>query len=501
MPAAAPANTGAATARLQYDGPKIRGICRDQGDRATMPFKFRTQLHRITDEGSSFRPGPVQLLIALVVCLTVVGAGTLIINLQARQLEARQKVDLLVLGSAVRARLSRELNRVLYLTSGLSSYLAVRRDDLQRDEIEAILARLYHESSHVRNFAIAVGYRLTYVYPVKGNEKAIGLHYPDVPVQWPAIKRSIDSKQPVLIGPVKLVQGGSGLIYRVPIFINGNYWGLLSSVIDSESLLVEALSEGSSGAYTLAIRGRDALGMAGDTFRGDAALFDHPEAQLLDLEVPGGKWVMALRATMPPELQGLWLMRGLVWLLALTLGTTTLIVLMQRSRLARQAMFDPLTRLPNRLLTGDRINRALSGMRRDPSRNGLLLFLDLDGFKLINDRFGHKMGDLALQSAAGRVADSLREIDTVGRWGGDEFVVFMENVDRNSINDLIEKIRLAVGQPVDSTAGPLTVGASIGFAFAPIDGMTLDELVRAADGRMYADKAVRRDMPSVQDAQ
>lgn len=466
-----------------------------------MPFKFRTQLHRIEDEGNGFRPRPVQLLIALAVCLVVVGTGTGIINLQARQLEARQKVDLLVLGSSIRARLSRELNRVLYLTSGLSSYLAVRRNDLQRDEIEAILARLYNESSHVRNFAIAVGYRLTYVYPVKGNEKAIGLYYPDVPAQWPAIKRAVDSKQPVLIGPVKLVQGGSGLIYRVPIFINDKYWGLLSSVIDSESLLVDALSEGSSGGYALAIRGKDAMGMAGETFWGDAALFDNRDAQLFDLEVPGGKWVMALRATMPPQQEGLWLMRGLVWLLALILGWSALIVLMQRSRLARQAMFDPLTRLPNRLLTGDRINRALSGLRRDPSRSCLLLFIDLDGFKLINDQFGHKMGDLALQNVAGRVAETLREIDTVGRWGGDEFVVFMENIDRNNINDLIEKIRQAVERPVDSAAGPLKVGASIGFAYAPIDGTALDELVRAADSRMYADKGKRRDTPAGDAAQ
>lgn len=460
-----------------------------------MPFKFRTQAHRIEKEGEGLKPSLAQLLIAVVVCLVVIGAGTWIINLQARQLEARQKVELLVLGSSIRARLNRELNRVLYLTSGLSSYLAVRRNDLQRNEIEAILARLYHESSHVRNFAIAVAYQVTYVYPVKGNEKAIGLHYPDVPDQWPAVKRAIDSKQSVLIGPVKLVQGGSGLIYRVPIFINDKYWGLLSSVIDSESLLIEALSESSSGSYALAIRGKDALGMTGENFWGDAALFDRSDVQLFDLEVPGGKWVMALRATMPPQQEGLWLMRSMVWLLALTLGCTTLVLLMQRSRLARQAMFDPLTRLPNRLLTGDRINHALSGMRRDSSRSCLLLFMDLDGFKLINDRFGHKIGDLVLQSTADRVTETLREIDTVGRWGGDEFVVFMENIDRENINDLVGKIRHAFELPTDSSAGPLQVGASIGFAFAPIDGTELDVLVRTADGRMYADKAKRRNTP------
>ena len=430
-------------------------------------------------------------LIAAAVSLTVIIAGTLVVELQAREIETRRNVDLLIHGSSLRASLSRELNRALYLMNGLRSYLTVRHDNLQRSEVEAILEGLYRESHHVRNFAVAVGYRLTYIYPVQGNEKAIGLNYPDLPDQWPAVKLAIDREQPILVGPVKLVQGGSGLIYRVPIFIDGRYWGLLSSVLDSRSLLDSALEDSTSSRIALAIRGKDSKGMRGDVFWGEATLFDSKDAQLVDVDVPGGKWVMALQLTDMPDLRALWLMRGLVWLLALTLGWSALALLTQRATLTRQAMFDPLTGLPNRLLADDRISLALAGLRRDPKRTCLLLFIDLDGFKLINDRFGHKAGDAALQSAAARVEDAVRENDTVSRWGGDEFIVFMENAERSNVNEIVTKIRRVVEMPISFDTKELRVGASIGAAYAPEDGDTLDKLVRVADARMYADKAAR----------
>src|SRR5690606_28982954 len=166
----------------------------------------------------------------------------------------------------------------------------------------------------------------------------------------------------------------------------------------------------------------------------------------------------------------LWLMLGFVLLLALILGWGTMTLLSQRARLTRQAMFDPLTGLPNRLLADDRISLALSGLQRNASGNCLLLFLDLDGFKEINDRYGHKAGDAALQNAAARVKEAVREIDTVSRWGGDEFIVFMENVERSKIGEVLEKVRGLVGKPVRFGGHDLTVGASIGAACAPDDG-------------------------------
>jgi diguanylate cyclase (GGDEF)-like protein len=457
-----------------------------------MLFPFRTTSNAISRETGALRPGIGHLLIAAGVSLAVIIAGTLAINLQAREIGARRQVDLLVAGSSLRARLSRELNSVLYLTSGMSSYLAVRHKSLERSEVEAILGGLYREGRHVRNFAIAVGYRLSYVYPVKGNEKAIGLHYPDVPEQWPDVQRAAESGRPVLIGPVALVQGGVGLIYRVPIYIDGKYWGLLSTVIDSGSLLDTAIAESASNEIELAIRGKNGKGMNGEVFLGDAGLFSAADAQFIDVEVPGGKWIIALRYTDTPRHLTLWLLHGLVWLLGLTLGWSALVVLAQRAQLGRLALFDPLTGLPNRLLVQDRIDRAMSNLRRDHNKTCLLLFIDLDGFKLVNDRFGHKAGDIALQHTAQRIVGAVRETDTVGRWGGDEFIVFLENVDQSKVAELTAKVRQVVELPTTCDQQQFVVGVSIGTAFAPDDGTSLEDLVRAADGRMYENKTGRR---------
>src|SRR5690606_4495148 len=130
-------------------------------------------------------------------------------------------------------------------------------------EIKAILARLYAQTRHVRNFGVAVGTTLTYVHPVEGNEAAIGLRYPELPNQWPYVKAVIDGGKPLLAGPLTLVQGGTGLVYRTPIVVDGRYWGLLSTVIDSQSLFNAAFAGRRSAEFAFALRGTDARGREG----------------------------------------------------------------------------------------------------------------------------------------------------------------------------------------------------------------------------------------------
>ena len=174
--------------------------------------------------------------------------------------EARRRVELISFGSLVQTRLTRELGAALFLTGGLKSYLVVRDGVLDRQEVDAILAKLFDDARHVRNFGVAVGYQLQYLYPVKGNERALGLDYRKVPGQLIAVQRVIDGGVPILLGPLQLVQGGTGLVYRAPISIRGKYWGLISTVIDAKSFFADAIARAQAENIDLAIRGKDGRG-------------------------------------------------------------------------------------------------------------------------------------------------------------------------------------------------------------------------------------------------
>jgi len=422
--------------------------------------------------------------------LLVALGGTAIVD---GRFEARRRVELISFGSLVQTRLTRELDAALFLTGGLKSYLAVRDGVLDRAEVDAILAKLFDDARHVRNFGVAVGYQLQYLYPVKGNERALGLDYRKVPGQLAAVQRVIDGGVPILLGPLQLVQGGEGLIYRAPISIRGKYWGLISTVIDAKSFFADVITRAHAENVDLAIRGRDGRGMQGEVFQGDAALFGRGAVELIDMDVPGGKWVIALRskplASAPADI---WRLRLLVWALAVFVGWGVYALLVQRARLARLAMFDALTGLPNRTLVEDRVERAIAAQRRNPQTVSALLFADLDDFKRINDEHGHRAGDAVLQGVAEHASRAVRDVDSVGRWGGDELIVLLENAERDKIPELVDRVRRAIETRIEYAGLRLQVGVSIGVAIVPDDGDGVQDLIRRADRRMYEDKQKRR---------
>jgi diguanylate cyclase (GGDEF)-like protein len=157
--------------------------------------------------------------------------------------------------------------------------------------------------------------------------------------------------------------------------------------------------------------------------------------------------------------------------------------------IVRIAHHDGLTGLVNRLLLRDRIDRALAGVRRDEGSFAILC-LDLDRFKLANDTLGHQAGDLLLRQVAHRLRDCAREIDTVARVGGDEFIVLQAQVVRvEQVATLAERILERVSAPYDINGNPVIIGASIGIATAPADGASADELIAHADLALYRVKA------------
>ena len=175
------------------------------------------------------------------------------------------------------------------------------------------------------------------------------------------------------------------------------------------------------------------------------------------------------------------------------LGITREINELKRAEMTLEhlATHDTLTGLPNRYLMFDRLNQLLVRA----ARYGLsfaILFIDLDGFKRINDSRGHDVGDLVLRGVAERLTRNLRAADTVARIGGDEFVVLLESLRAGpDATALADKIRSTVGMPFALPGGDAAVTVSIGIGQYPDDGRDAEELLKAADVAMYRAKRRR----------
>ncbi len=161
--------------------------------------------------------------------------------------------------------------------------------------------------------------------------------------------------------------------------------------------------------------------------------------------------------------------------------------------LRHMAQHDPLTKLPNRALFDDRLQQELARAKRLQGRLAMV-FIDLDYFKLINDQHGHEVGDHVLREVARRLSNSVRAVDTVGRIGGDEFVVLMAALSADdSVLALAEKLRESMRPSIVTKGLELIVSCSIGIAVYPEDGTDAITLTKAADEAMYRAKQAGRD--------
>jgi diguanylate cyclase (GGDEF)-like protein/PAS domain S-box-containing protein len=166
---------------------------------------------------------------------------------------------------------------------------------------------------------------------------------------------------------------------------------------------------------------------------------------------------------------------------------------LEKSRqMARLAQYDILTGLPNRLLLSDRLASSLELARRHRSPLAVL-FLDIDGFKAVNDSLGHAAGDRLLQTVGAALAGALRRSDTVSRYGGDEFVIVLSEMEgADDAAAVVKKLHRAVSGPFQIDGQQVVVTASIGIARYPDHGQDADTLIRYADAAMYRAKRAGR---------
>ena len=152
------------------------------------------------------------------------------------------------------------------------------------------------------------------------------------------------------------------------------------------------------------------------------------------------------------------------------------------------AYHDALTGVPNRVLLGDRMRQAIAQTAREGNMMAVC-YLDLDGFKKVNDTLGHDAGDLLLKQVAARIQAQVRTTDTVARLGGDEFVVLLENASAFSAAGVAQKLIAELAKPFTLSSGAeAAIGGTIGISLFPQDSLVASELIRQADAALYQAK-------------
>lgn len=221
-----------------------------------------------------------------------------------RSEEARQRQELrlqtVLQVSSIRAKAEGTINSTLFLTRGVVAYIA-SHPEINQEQFHQLAKDLLLHDAHIRNMALARNNVITHMYPIKGNEAAVGLSYMDHPQQKGAVLRAIETRKTVVAGPVNLVQGGTGFISRTPIFLtpsgketgSGSYWGIASMVIDMDTLFeIAGISSTTAKGLRIAVRGKDGLGAEGDLFFGDEIIFKS-DPVLLNVTLPEGSWQIA----------------------------------------------------------------------------------------------------------------------------------------------------------------------------------------------------------------
>jgi len=396
--------------------------------------------------------------------------------------------------STFRARLEQQINLTLYKTQGIKAVIALH-PDIDQQLFLQIAENLSIDPNEIRNIGLAPKNVIRMIYPIAGNEAALGLDYAQQPEQFAAVQRAMTTRQTVVAGPLRLVQGGLGIISRTPVFLkkvnNGpqvtespegdaRYWGIISMVVDVDKLFRRA---GIEQLKTLrwAIRGKDGLGARGDVFMGPGDLFNR-QSILQEIRLPSGSWQIAAEPLegWQQSSQQPWTIVIGGYAFALAFAMLTYLAYTNFRSALHLALYDQLTGLPNRRLFVEQLQQSLIESKRY-GRRGALLLIDLDKFKPVNDEYGHQVGDAVLEMTAERMQRALRNSDLVSRVGGDEFLVMY-------LEKITGKLLQAIREPLLIGELEISISASIGATEYPRERHNIVQLIAAADQAMYRAK-------------
>lgn len=460
-----------------------------------------------------------RLFLALAVLIVGAGLTESFTRSQEHRFDQQYRQEVLLRAAAIRASLEGALNETVYLANGLVAFIR-SVDPIEEENAELALRAVFESDPHIRNVGLAPDNILRYIYPIQGNEAALGLSYANVPTQWPSVQRAMQTRKTVVTGPVALVQGGRALISRTPVFLSdGRYWGLISIVIDIDELIHDAGLDATVDGVDYWLQGdthsASPTAPAADTIVGNPNTMARSPLTM-SIDIPGGTWRLIAApvdswARPHPYLQALRsggmalsaLLAWFVWSLlhgralsvahARRLSETNAQLASAITDLERLTRNDALTGIANRRHFEEALEIAWAQCQRQRQPLSLML-IDVDHFKHINDSLGHAVGDDCLTEIARRLSSGIRRAgELLARYGGEEFVALCPLTGHAEACALAEHLRTLIDSQTFSPHGsdaPLQLSVSIGVStVVPDASIHPRELKVRADRALYQAKA------------
>jgi diguanylate cyclase (GGDEF)-like protein len=408
---------------------------------------------------------------------------------QLQTFSAQERISLYNSFLSFRSSIESAMNRNVDLLEGYAAFIRLNPES-RWEEVEDYLDNLLGANRFfIRNVAVLKDTTIIWNYPLAGNETSIGIDLAAVQGQREVVLQVKEEQLRIFQGPVNLVQGGRGFIVRIPIMVEGLYWGQMSIVLDADLYLeyIEDLSD-EFGFDTAIFEGNDTEAFFGND--------DIKKMNPLETEIDfyNARWTLAVIPVSGWDGMGFSILNRIVLslLIAFIFSFLLTLLLLTRIKLMKEATHDNLTGLFNRNFFFEYKRILQSRMERTAIPVGFLI-IDINNFKEINDKHGHRVGDQVICSIAERLQAHTRGSETAFRFGGDEFLIclpdFAPGVDSAA---LIQRFRTELTFTQKVHHREIEISPSIGLAVFPQDGDDIDDVLHAADLRMYANKTEQK---------
>lgn len=435
--------------------------------------------------------------VAAAICLGGINAVKFVSHVLEKNARDQQLASVYSRLSSIRSRLESEVNSTFYLSQGLVSSIALN-PEMNRRQFETITRQMVGSYPFIETIGVVRGSQFKFIHPFDRFQVLMNVDlsmYSD----WEPQLQQLMGGEKVLFGPMDFVTGKTGFLLRTPIFVSDTgsiggkeFWGFVSMSIAQESLFSAANFSTKENGLLMAIR--RGTGVLGESvpITGDQTVFAENSVRM-PINFPSGSWEVAAipiggwGKNLPEILTVQFVGYGF----ALAIAVLSFFLLEMYFHTRHVSEHDHMTGLPNRR----RLMRRLERLAFEAKKSGgsfAVLFVDLNGFKPINDRYGHQTGDALLGAIGDRLRENVPSGSMVARIGGDEFVVVVSgNFTDEYLSRLGHELSNIVSQKFDIGGEAISVGSSFGCARFPGDAGSIDELLSTADTRMYEMKNQR----------